>query len=308
MKVSIIGSGHVGATLAMRVAESGLGDVVLLDIVEGLPQGKALDISDAAPLLNHEQSIIGTNSYDDIENSDIVVITAGLARKPGMTREDLISKNAVIIKGVTESIKKKTPNAIIIVVTNPLDIMTYYVYRVSGFDSSKVIGMAGTLDTSRFINLISQETGVPRSGIESFVLGCHGDAMVPLISKTLVNKKPLREVMDAERIDSIVDRTKKRGAEIVAYLKTGSAYYSPSAGVIEIIRAIKNNTKKILSVSAFVTGEYGIEGCFLGVPAEISSKGISRIVELDVEDAERDALRLSADKTRKLLSSLPDTF
>ncbi len=304
MKISIIGAGNVGSTLAMRVVESGIADVVLLDIVEGLPQGKALDISDAAPIIGHEKNIIGTTNHEDIKGSDIVVITAGFPRKPGMSREDLINKNAPILKDVLIRIKTFCSDSIIIVVTNPLDVMCYHAYKVSGFDKSRIIGMAGTLDTARFRNLIAQELNVPRCRIETFVLGSHGDTMVPLISKTFVDKRPLRQSMKTGKIDSLIERTRKRGAEIVSYLKTGSAYYSPSAGVFEILKSIKEDSKKILCVSAFLEGKYGISDCFLGVPARIGKDGISKIVELDLEKEELRALKESAEKTRGTLSHL----
>ena len=305
MKISIIGAGNVGSTLAMRVVEKQLGDVVLFDIVEGLPQGKALDISDAAPITKHEYRVIGSNNYQDVRNSDIVVVTAGLPRRPGMSREDLISKNTRIINDVISGIKKVCKDPIVIVVTNPLDLMSYYVLKASGFPKAKVIGMAGTLDTARFINLISEELNVPRESIETFVLGSHGDTMVPLVSRTFVNKRPLKEMLTPEKIASLVKRTRKRGAEIVAHLKTGSAYYSPSAGVLEIITAIKDDSRKTLCVSAFLEGEYGIEGCFLGVPAKIGKDGIVAIDKLKIEDEEIKALQVSAQKTKSLLSSLP---
>lgn len=304
MKVSIIGAGNVGSTLAMRVVENQIGDCVLLDIIEGLPQGKALDISDAAPIMGHEKNIIGTTSYEDIKGSDVIVITAGLPRKPGMSREDLINKNAPIIKGIVSHVKALCPDSIIVIVTNPLDVMCYYAYKLSGFKKNKIIGMAGTLDTARFINLIAMELNISRSKIETYVLGSHGDTMVPLLSKTYVDKRPLREIMKRDEILKLIERTRKRGAEIVSHLKTGSAYYSPSAGVLEILCAIKENLKKALCVSTFLEGEYGITDCFLGVPAKIGKAGIEEIVKLDLEKEELVALKVSSEKTKKALSSL----
>lgn len=306
MKISIIGSGNVGATLAMRTLESGLGDVVLVDIVEGLPQGKALDISDAGPIMGYENKIIGTNDFQDIKNSDIVVITAGLARKPGMSREDLIQKNALIIKDVVLKIKGLCRDPIVIVVTNPLDVMAYYVYKIGDFDKNKVIGMAGTLDSARFRNLIAKELNVPHTKIQTLVLGCHGDAMVPVVSSTSVDKRPLTDIIGQEKIDQLVRRTQKRGAEIVARLKTGSAYYSPSAGVLQILNAIKTDSQNVLCVSTLLQGEYGVEGCFLGVPAKIGENGVREIVKIELTDEELKALHLSAEKTRRALSLLPD--
>ena len=305
MKIAVIGAGNVGSTLAMRIVESKLGDVVLLDVVEGLAEGKALDIADAASIIAHEHKIIGTNDFNDMVGSDIVVITAGLARKPGMSRDDLIGKNAKIIKDVVEGIKGRSKDPIVIVVTNPLDVMAYYAHKIGGFDRSKVIGMAGTLDAARFKNLIAEAANVPRAQIKTYVLGSHGDTMVPLVSKTFVGDRPLGKVLDAKKISEIVGRTKNRGAEIVSYLKTGSAYYSPSAGVLEIIRSIKNDSKDILCVSTLLQGEYGINGCFLGVPAEIGRNGIVKVVEFDIEKDEAESFRLSADKTKELLSALP---
>ena len=304
MKISIIGAGNVGATLAMRVAESSIADVVLVDIVDGLAQGKALDISDAAPILGHEKRIIGTTSYEAIKGSDVVVITAGFPRKPGMSREDLIAKNAPILKAITEKIKIFAKNAVIVVVTNPLDIMSYYVFRISGFSKSKIIGMAGTLDGARFRTLIAEELNVPRSKVETYLLGSHGDTMVPLISKTTVNNKPLKEVAQKEVLDKLVERTRKRGAEIVSYLKSGSAYYSPSAGVLEILRAIKEDSNKVLCCSALLEGEYGISDCFIGAPVKIGKNGISEIIEFDLDKEEMMAFKESADKTKKSLCSL----
>lgn len=304
MKISVIGAGNVGATVAMRALEAGLGDVALIDIVDGLAKGKALDIADASPIIGHENKITGTNDFSEINGSSIVVITAGLARKPGMTREELSCRNAQIVKDISLSIKKLAPGAIVIIVTNPLDVMSYYVYKLTGFPKSKIIGMAGTLDASRFRNLISDETKIPRSKIETYVMGCHGDTMVPLVSKTYVNKKPLRGALNKDILDRIVERTRARGAEIVSYLKSGSAYYSPSAGVFEILKAIKDDSGKVLCVSAYLDGEYGIKGCFLGVPAKIGKSGIEKIVDLKIDRDESEALRLSAEKTKKEVASL----
>jgi len=302
MKVAIIGAGNVGSTLAMRVVESNIGDVVLLDIIEGIPQGKAIDISDASPILNHENKIVGTNNYKDIKDSNIIVITAGLPRKPGSSREDLTYKNAEIIKDVISNIKRLSIEPIIIVVTNPLDVMTYYAYKLSGFPKSKIMGMAGTLDTARFINLISDKTSVPRKKIEAFVLGSHGDTMVPAISHTKVDKRPLKDALDKKTINELVEKTKNRGAEIVSYLKTGSAYYSPSAGVLEILKAIKEDSNRVMCVSAYLDGEYGIKDCFIGVPARIGKKGIVEIIDIHLDNDELSTLRESAKKTKDAIS------
>jgi len=305
MKISIIGAGNVGATLAMRVVESDIADVTLIDIVPGLAAGKAIDISDSSPIIGHEKKIAGSEDFDAMSGSDAVVITAGLARKPGMSRDDLVHKNAEIIKTVALKIKSLCKDAIVIVVTNPLDVMAYHAYRILGSDRSRVMGMAGTLDAARFKNIIAEELNVPRSSIETLVLGCHGDTMVPLISKTLVDKKPLQSVVKPEVIERIVQRTKDRGAEVVALLKTGSAYYSPSAGVLEILRAVKNDSGAVLTVSALLSGEYGLRDCFLGVPACIGRHGIRKIVEVDMNEREKKEFAVSAEKTRELLKILP---
>ncbi|MDD5440900.1 MAG: malate dehydrogenase [Candidatus Omnitrophica bacterium] len=304
MKISVIGAGNVGATLAMRIAESDIADVLLVDIVDGLAKGKAIDMSDAAAIVKHERKILGTTNFDDIAGSDIVVMTAGLARKPGMTRDDLIKKNADIIRSVAEKIKVNCPDALVIVVTNPLDVMVYEMLKTTGFDKSRVIGMAGTLDGARFINILSEKTGVPRSKIKTYVLACHGDGMVPLLSKTTIADKKITDVLSEQEINECVDKTKFRGGEVVQYLKTGSAYYSPSAGVLDILVSIKNNDKRTLAVSAFLTGEYGISGICFGVPAVIGSNGIEKIVELTITEQEKTDLLKSAEKTKEMIDSL----
>jgi len=301
MKISVIGAGNVGATLAMRILESGIGDVVLVDIVEGLANGKALDISDAAPIMGHEKTISGTTDYKEIKGSDVVVVTAGFPRKPGMSRKDLISKNIPIMDAIVKNVKSFCKDAIIIVVTNPLDVISYYIYKSGFFPKEKVIGMAGTLDASRFSNLVAEELSVPRRDIKCYVLGSHGDTMVPVVSKSSVSGEPLRRKMNEDAIKRLVKRTKKRGAEIVANLKMGSAYYSPSAGVLEILKAINEDSGKVLCVSTLLEGEYGISGCFLGVPVRIGKAGILEIVQLDLEEEESKALKLSAEKTKQTL-------
>lgn len=294
MKVSIIGAGAVGATLAHRVLESGLANVVLLDIFKNIAIGKALDLSDASPVVGHERDIIGTDDYKNIESSDIVVITAGLPRKPGMTRDELVCKNAGIIKDVALKVKTYAPESIVIVVTNPLDVMTYLTYKITGFSKNRVIGMAGVLDGSRFIYLIASSLGVPRSSVKTFILGSHGDTMVPLVSNTTVGSKPLAEVMDSQKIDAIVKKTCDRGAEIVSLLGLGSAYYSPSAAVFKMIEAILKDTKETLVASAYLEGEYQERGLFIGVPCKIGKAGVEGIVELTVSGQEKAAFAKSA--------------
>lgn len=293
-KISIIGAGAVGATLAQRVLEGGWADVVLVDIIKNLARGKSFDLSDAAPIIGHERTIVGTDDYREMEGSSIVVITAGLPRKPGMSREDLISKNAAIVKEVSQDIKEYAPGSIIIVVTNPLDPMTYLAGKVTGFEKRKVFGMAGVLDGSRLQYLIAEELNVPRSSVETLILGSHGDTMVPLVSKTRVLGKPVADLLSREKIDKIVKRTCDRGAEIVGLLGCGSAYYSPSAAILSIIEAILGDTKKTLVVSACLNGEYGLNGICIGVPCKIGRYGIEEIVELDMSEEEEAAFKNSA--------------
>ncbi len=299
-KVSIIGAGAVGATLAHRVLESGIADVVLLDILKNIALGKAMDLSDASPIVGHERSIIGTDDYRDIESSDIVVITAGLPRKPGMTRDELISKNAGIIRLVALKVKAHAPSSIIIVVTNPLDVMTYLTYKTTGFPKNRVIGMAGLLDGSRFIYLIANSLGVPRSSVETYILGSHGDTMVPLISKTKVGAKLVTEIMESGRLEAIVKRTCDRGAEIVSLFGSGSAYYSPSAAVFKMIESILKDKKETLAVSAYLEGEYALSDLCIGVPCKIGSGGIEKIVEFDISSDEKAALARSAEAIKAL--------
>jgi len=294
MKVSIIGAGAVGATLAQRVLESGLADTVLLDILKNIAAGKALDLLDAGPIVGHERSIIGTGDYSRIASSDIVVITAGLPRKPGMTREELIAKNAGIVRDVSKNIKQYAPSAIVIVVTNPLDAMTYLTLKETGFSREKVFGMAGLLDGSRFIALIADELKVPRAKVETMILGSHGDTMVPLLSRTRVSGKPVEKLLSKERLDAIIKRTRDRGAEIVGLLGTGSAYYSPSAGAFKMIEAIAKGTGETLVVSSYLDGEYGLKGICIGVPCKLGRNGIEKIIELKLTEEEKEAFYKSA--------------
>lgn len=303
-KVSIIGAGAVGATLAHRVLESGLADVVLLDIVKNMAIGKAFDLLDASPVAGHERTILGTDDYKNIASSDIVVITAGLARKPGMTREDLIAKNAQIVKGVSENVKRYAPGAIVIVVTNPLDTMTYLAHKTTGFEREKVFGMAGVLDSSRFIYLIADELKVPRSSVQAYMLGSHGGTMVPVLSQTNVSGEPISKIMPKDKLDAIVKKTRDRGAEIVSLLGSGSAYYSPSASVFKMIKAIIKDTKETLVASALVNGEYGLKDVAIGVPCVIGKGGIEKIVELKLSEEESVLLADSAKAIKSTINLL----
>ena len=300
MKVAIIGAGSVGATLAERVLESGVADVILLDILKNVAQGKALDLLDASPVVGHEKNIIGTDNYEEIRDSDIVVITAGLPRKPGMTRDDLIAKNAAIIKDVSGNIKKYAPSAIVIVVTNPLDTMTYLTLKLTAFSKQKVMGMAGVLDGSRFIYLLADELKVPRRSIETFMLGSHGDTMVPVISKTRVKGKPVTGLVPKDRLDAIVKRTRDRGAEIVSLLGSGSAYYSPSAAVFKMISIILNDKKEMVVASAYLKGEYSLNDICIGVPCVLGRNGIEKVVELDMSEEEKKVFLKSAEAIKGL--------
>jgi malate dehydrogenase len=294
MKVSIIGAGSVGATLAQRVLESGMADVVMVDIAGDVARGKALDLSDAAPVIGHERAITGTDDYALIKDSAAVVITAGFPRKPGMSREDLIAKNAAIVKDVSQKIKTYSPQAIVIVVTNPLDAMTYIAYRTTGFGRERVFGMAGILDSSRFTYLLSDELKVPRSAVKTLMLGSHGDTMVPVISRTTVSGKPVRDLLPKAKLDAVIKRTCGRGAEIVSLLGSGSAYYSPSAGVYRMLDVIFGGKSQALVVSAYLDGEYGLSGICIGVPCVLGKKGIEKIIEIDLSGEEAAAFKRSA--------------
>lgn len=303
-KVTVVGAGFVGATCARRIVEGDLADVVLIDIVEGMPQGKALDLMESAPIEGFKAKITGTNSYEDTAGSDIVVITAGIPRKPGMSRDDLVKTNAGIIKGVTENIIKFSPQTILIVVTNPLDVMSQLAYDVSGLPSEKVIGMAGILDASRYRYFVAEALEVLPSEVEAMVLGGHGDSMVPLPRYSMVKGKPLSELLPQEKIDAIVKRTKKGGAEIVGLLKTGSAFYAPSSSAVEMVRSILTEDGKTLPCSVYLEGQYGISGVYCGVPVKLSSKGLAEIVELELTEEERAALKASSDSVKEVVNSL----
>ena len=295
MKITVIGAGNVGATAALRIAEKQLSkEVVLIDIVEGIPQGKALDMYESGPVALFDTCVFGSNDYKDSANSDIVLITAGLARKPGMSREDLLMKNATIIRDVTTQVMKYSANPIIIMVSNPLDVMTYVALTASGLPKERVIGMAGVLDTARFRSFIAEALDVSMQDINAFVLGGHGDSMVPVVKYTNVAGIPLTELMPQEKIDQLVERTKNGGIEIVNHLKTGSAFYAPAASAVEMIEAIVKDRKRVLPCTTCVDGQYGIDNVFCGVPVKLGKNGVEQIFEIDLSASELEALQASA--------------
>jgi len=303
-KVTVIGAGNVGATTAQRIAEAGLADVVLVDIVEGLPQGKGLDLAEAAPVVGHDARITGTNDYADTAGSDIVVVTSGLARQPGMSRDDLMAKNSGIVRSVVESAAKQSPNAILIIVTNPLDAMCHVAMQASGFPRERVIGMAGVLDSARFRTFIAMELGVSVADTHAFVLGGHGDTMVPLPRYSTVAGIPITELMSAERVQALVDRTANGGAEVVALLKTGSAYYAPAASTFEMVEAILLDRKRVLPCATYLQGEYGVDGLFVGVPVVLGASGMERVIEIKLGADEQAAFDKSASAVRELVAKL----
>ena len=300
-KVSVIGSGNVGATAARGIADKELADVVILDILDGVPQGKALDMLEACPVEGSDSRVLGTNDYADTAGSDIVVVTAGLARKPGMSRDDLLHKNYAIIKSVTEQVLKYSPDCIIVPVTNPLDAICQVAYRSSGFPRERVIGMAGVLDSARMRTFIAQELNVSVENTHAFVLGGHGDTMVPLPRYSTVAGIPITELMSAEVVEAIVARTAAGGAEIVKLLGSGSAYYAPGSAVVEMVEAILKDKKKILPCAAFLQGEYGISNLFVGVPVKLGAAGLEEIVEITLSAEEDAALQKSAEAVRELV-------
>jgi malate dehydrogenase len=304
-KVTVIGAGHVGATTAQRIAEAGLADVVLVDIVEGLPQGKGLDLAEAAPVVGHDARVTGTNDYADTAGSDVIVVTSGLARQPGMSRDDLLAKNAGIVRAVVESSVAVSPDAIIIVVTNPLDAMCHVAMRASGFPRERVIGMAGVLDSARFRTFIAQELGVSVEETHAFVLGGHGDTMVPLPRYSTVAGVPITELLSPERIQALVDRTANGGAEIVALLRTGSAYYAPAAATYEMVDAILRDRKRVLPCAVLLQGEFATDGLFVGVPAVLGRGGVERVFEIELTTDEQAAFDASAASVRELVEKLP---
>jgi malate dehydrogenase len=303
-KVTVVGAGNVGATLAQRIADRELADVVLVDVVEGMPQGKGLDMLQAGPIEGSDARVLGTNDYASTAGSDVVVITAGIARKPGMSRDDLLATNKGIVQGCTENAVKHSPNAILIIVSNPLDAMCHVALKASGFPHERVFGMAGVLDSARMRAFIAQEVGVSVDNVHAFVLGGHGDTMVPLPRYSTVAGIPLPEVLPADRIEAIVKRTAGGGAEIVGLLKTGSAYYAPSAAAAQMVEAVLKDTHTILPCSCHLDGQFGIKGLYVGVPAQLGAKGVEKVWEIKLTDAEAAALKKSSDAVKELVEAL----
>jgi malate dehydrogenase len=294
MKISVIGAGNVGASTALFLAQQRLGNIVLIDVIEGMPQGKALDMAEAGPVNRYESHLAGSCSFEDMDSSNIVVITAGLPRKPGMTRMDLLTKNAEIVTSVTRHIARLAPQAIIIVVTNPLDVMAYVAWKTSGFPKQRIVGMAGVLDSTRFRYFVAAELNVSVEDTQAMVLGGHGDSMVPLPRYTTVSGVPITQLLPQDKVDKLVDRTRKGGTEIVNLLKTGSAYYAPAASVALIVEAIVTDKERLLPASALLDGEYGLKDVFVGVPVILGQDGVEKIIELDLSPSEKEALHKSA--------------
>ncbi len=292
-KVSIIGAGHVGASTAQLLALYGISDVVLFDIVEGMPQGKALDLSEACPLWNSSSSVIGTNDYADTAGSDIIVVTAGIARKPGMSRDDLLKTNADVVSAIGLGIAKGSPDAVIIAVTNPMDVMAHLLFKTTGFPHHRVMGMGGVLDAARFSTFVAWELKVSPGAVNSVILGGHGDQMVPMPRFTTVNGVPITELISEDRIKALVERTRNGGAEIVSLLKTGSAYYAPAASTIAMVKAILFDEKRPLPAACYLSGQYGVDGLYVGVPAILGAGGVEKIIELKLNEKEREAFAKS---------------
>jgi malate dehydrogenase len=304
-KITVVGAGHVGATCAQRLAEKELArEVVMVDVVEGVPQGKGLDQWESAPVEGFDTRVTGTNDYDAAEGSDVFIVTAGIARKPGMSRDDLMKTNAGIVRQVSEQIKRVAPDSIVVVVSNPLDVMCYVAKEVTGFPRERVIGMAGVLDTARYRSFIALELDVSVEDIQALVLGGHGDTMVPLASYTSVSGIPLSQLLAQDAIDRLVDRTRKGGAEIVGYLKTGSAYYAPASAAVQMVEAILKDKRRILPCAAWLEGEYGMDGLYLGVPCKLGAGGLQEIVEVTLTDDERRELEKSAEAVRETMAAL----
>lgn len=303
-KVTVVGAGNVGATTAQRIFEKGYADVVLVDVVPDMPQGKALDMMQSAPVLSTDGTVTGSNGYAESADSDVVVITAGIARKPGMSRDDLLFTNMKIVGSVTEQVAKHSPNAVLVVVSNPLDAMVQHAKAVSGFPKERVVGMAGILDTARFRTFLAMELGVSVTNVQAYVLGGHGDSMVPLIGTTTVGGVPVSTLIEASRLEEIVQRTRDGGAEIVGLLKTGSAYYAPSAAAAQMVEAILLDRKEILPCAAYLEGEYGINGLYAGVPVKLGAGGVEQVIEVKLTAGEKTALMKSASSVQELVDAM----
>jgi malate dehydrogenase len=303
-KITVVGAGNVGATCAQRLAERDYADVVLVDIVDGIPQGKALDINQSGPIVGYEPNVVGTTGYEETAGSDIVIITSGFPRQPGMSRDDLLAKNKEIVGGVASEVAERSPNAIVIVVTNPLDAMCHVAYDATGFPRQRVVGMAGVLDSARFRTFLAWELGVSAQDVTGFVLGGHGDTMVPVVSYTNVSGIPVSQKISAGRLEEIVQRTRDGGAEIVKFLQKGSAYYAPSAAAVEMCDAIVYDQKRVIPCAALCEGEYGLNGLFVGVPVKIGAEGVEEIIEIDLTDDETEQLKNSAGAVEELVEAL----
>ena len=304
-KITVVGAGNVGATLAQRLAEKELArEVVLVDVIEGVPQGKGLDQWQSAPIEGFDTRVLGTNTYDAAATSDLFVVTAGIARKPGMSRDDLVKTNAEIVKSVSREIKRVAPGAFVIMVSNPLDVMCWVAKEVTGFPRERVIGMAGVLDTARYRTFLAEALSVSVEDIQAMVLGGHGDTMVPIVSYTTVSGIPVTQLMDRAKLDAIVTRTRNGGAEIVSFLKTGSAYYAPSAAAVQMVEAIVRDKRRVLPCSAWLEGEYGMKGIFLGVPCKLGARGLEQIIQVELTAEERSALAKSADSVRETMKAV----
>ena len=305
-KVTVVGAGNVGATTAQRIFDGGYADVVLVDIVDGLPQGKALDMLESGPILGTDSSIVGTNGYEETEGSDVVVVTSGIARKPGMSRDDLLLTNMKIVTSVVEQTSKFSPNGVHLIVTNPLDAMAQQALKVTGFPSNQVVGMAGILDTARYRTFLAEELGVSVNSVSAYVLGGHGDTMVPVVESTNVAGTPVSKLISPKRLEEIVQRARDGGAEIVNYLKTGSAFYAPSASIVQMVEAIIFDKKEILPCTAYLQGQYGIDDLYVGVPVKLGAKGVEEIIELNLNGDELNALRKSAEAVQELVEVMAE--
>lgn len=303
-KITVVGAGNVGGTVAQRLVETNCYDVVLVDIIEGVPQGKALDLAQAGPICGYDCSVVGTNGYGETDQSSVVVITSGVPRKPGMSRDELLATNTNIVKGVVREVARRSPDAVLLLVANPLDAMAHVAYRVSGFPKQRVVGMAGVLDSARFRSFIAGELGVSAAEVQAMVLGGHGDTMVPLLRYTTVAGRPVSEWLPKERLETLVQRTRDGGAEIVSLLKSGSAYYAPSAAVMTMVEAILKDQKRVLPCAAYCDGEYGLSGVFVGVPARLGRGGVEQIIEYELTPGERAALETSAAAVRELSAAV----